>query len=45
MRIGNSKPAIFSLRMKSTESTSVVSEPIKASAFMKRLNASSVKAP
>ncbi len=45
MRIGNSKPPIFSLRMKSTDSKSVVSEPISASAVMKRPKASSMKEP
>ena len=42
---GNSKPPILWLRMKSIDSSSVASEPISASAFMKRANASSVKAP
>ena len=42
---GNSNPPILCARMKSIESSSVTSEPIKASAFMKRANASSVNAP
>ena len=32
MSTGNSKPAIFSLRMKSIDSSSVASEPISARA-------------
>ena len=45
MSTGNSKPPIFSLRMKSIDSSSVTSEPISARAFMNRLNGSSTKAP
>ena len=45
IRIGNSKPAIRSLRMNSSDSSSVTSEPISASALMKRVKASSAKAP
>ena len=42
---GNSKPAIRSLRMKSSDSSSVTREPISASPLMKRVNGSSAKAP
>jgi hypothetical protein len=45
MRTGNSNPAIRSTRMNSSESSSVTSEPISASALMKRVNASSAKLP
>ena len=45
MRTGNSNPAIRSERMNSSDRSSVTSEPISASPLMKRVNASSAKAP
>ena len=45
MRTGNSKPPIRSLRMNSTDNSSVTSEPTSASALMKRVKASSAKEP
>ena len=45
MRTGNSKPPIRSLRMNSTDNNSVTSEPMSASALMKRVKASSTKEP
>ena len=45
MRIGNSKPPIRSLRMNSADNTIVASEPMSATALMKRVKASSAKEP